>query len=347
MRSRQLLAFGVVAVFVLAIVGLVVGTREEGTTTWAQDALDGCHAGLFAVPRNPLPPTLRRLLGAGAAQRGVQTRDGLVVSLNELPGEFFPSTRVNINCEHAPYDPTAVNIYVISRDPEDRFSWARSTILTRPDAGRVLILGEGFWAFFDEAWQPILAWRKEVTNESFLKAIGDYAAELYDFYLEWSIAHELAHMKLGHKPHSGWWQNSDQQAMETAADTEAARMMRTNYRQITPQLLGLINETMKVEFPRTYGRPWRPTDGPAFEYDWAHPEMGFANSRWAIKLRSTSTTHPPFLIRSIAMLEAASGVALEQEPDSAWSAAVNKLARRLKQRVTVVSPNSSGSLAAK
>jgi hypothetical protein len=324
-----------VLVFLIATTVLLIVTRERGPVSWVREADGGCRAGLFAIPNNPLPPTLRHILGERAAERGAQTRANLAVSLNELPAEFFPATNVNVNCEHGSYDSTAVNVYVVSRDPESHFSWAKGTILTRPDAHHVLVLGEGFWSFFDQAWQPILAWREGVSDEAFLQAFGDYAAELYDFYLEWSIAHELAHMKLGHVAHSGWWQNTDQQAMETAADIEAARTMRGNYRQITPQLLGLVNETMKLEFARTYGRAWKPTDGPGFEYDWANPERGFANSRWKLTILSTSKTHPPFLLRSISMLEASSTVALEQQPNSVWSAAVNRLARRLRERIRV------------
>jgi hypothetical protein len=314
------------------LIGVLLLVLRE-PASWAHTANGACEAGVFEMPSNPLPPQLRQLLGQRASQQGAETLSTLRVHLNELPREFFGDIPVNLNCKPTSYDSAAVNIYFVARDPQGVFTWSRRRITTVANAQRVLVFGESFWAFFDDAWRPILAWRGEVDDPSFLEAFGDYVAELYDFYLEWSIAHELAHVKLGHRTHELPWHTAESRAIESAADIEAARMMRANFRQITPQLLGLIKETMKFEFSRTYGREWRPTDGPAFEYMWS--EERFANSRWHITLPASNSTHPPFLIRSIAMLEATSRVAMDQSPGSAWPAAVNALAQRLQQRVQI------------
>jgi hypothetical protein len=301
-----------------------------------------------------------------------------MTSLNELAAQAFPEVPVNINCERSPYDPNMVNVYIVASDPDNQFQWADGLILTRSDASRVLILGPHFWSFFADAWRPILKWPNEVASPEFAQAAAEYYVPLYELYLQWAVAHEMGHIKLGHKPQEHWWDRPKQQQLEIAADFEAASMLRLNYYQITPTLLGLVKETMKSEFATTYGRPWTEADGEPFAYSWLNPESGFTSSTWELRIRACDSTHPPFLLRSVSMLDAASTVALEQtgnirieqeertkdilrkehsveseialaqmEHDDAapelsrsdlWPIAVNQLARQLSTRIVVTRP---------
>ena len=166
MRTRQVVGAVLPIVGVLLIGVLLVVFREP--PKWADSANKACKAGVFAMPSNPLPPQLQQLLGARASQRGAETLSTLRVHLNELPREFFGDVNVNLNCMPTSYDPTAMNIYFVARDPEQAFTWSKGRITTVADARRVLVFGESFWAFFDDAWQPILAWRGEVDDSAFL-----------------------------------------------------------------------------------------------------------------------------------------------------------------------------------
>jgi hypothetical protein len=65
---------------------------------------------------------------------------------------------------------------------------------------------------------------------------------------------------------------------------------------------------MKYEFAKTYGRPWAATDGEPF----TGLGPGFIVSSWPIELNYCDSTHPPFLLRSLSMIEAAAQVANEQ-----------------------------------
>ena len=332
MKNRRLLAAAVVAGCCTV---LVVGARILGRAeppSWPKKAEEGCAQGDFGLPDHLLPPELRSLLGDRADQKASEIRTEVFTTLNDLIAESFPNTPLNLNCERGAYDRSGINVYVITRDPNHHFSWANKRILTIAETPRVLILGQDFWDFFNDAWHPILRWRGEVSDKDWLAAFGDYVSELYKFYLEWAIAHELGHMKLGHGEHRARWHDSEKPALELAADIEAARTLRRLYSQITPQLLGLINETMKYYFHDTYQRDWGKQDGEAFM---SALGTGFVESEWTISIEDCSATHPPFLIRSISMLEAASSVAFEQNPRSEWQSAVHELALHLKKRVII------------
>ena len=378
MSRRRLLAISLPVVFCVLLLSLLHFVRDYDQPTWTEMAAQGCSDKTFALPASILPPELVALLGTDATSRNEQLRNSLLVSFNELGAHAFPGARVNVNCEFAAYDPNMVNIYVVASDPDNRFAWASGLVLTRSDAGRVLVLGPHFWDFFREAWRPVLIWPSETTSPAFASAAGEFYIPVYEIYLQWAVAHELGHMKLGHSPLRYWWDRSQQRQQETAADVEAARMLRSDYYQITPHLLGLVQETMKSQFESTYHRPWSKTDGEPFEYSWFQPDKGFRISDWHVRVKDCDPTHPPFLLRSLSMLEAASAVALEQrkqieseekqqkkeilreegsieselaleqlEQGSSppefrrsdhWAAGVNKLARQLKARIDVVEP---------
>jgi hypothetical protein len=378
MTPRRLLT-GILPLAFMALLALLLHFFQDyEQPTWPQVAMQGCAEKNFSIPSTLLPPELVTLLGNNAAIREQELRSSLLTSIDELAAQAFPGVPINVNCERAPYEPNMVNVYMVANDPHNRFLWADGLILTRSDAGNVLVLGPRFWTFFREAWRPVLSWPKEVSSPEFASAAAEYYVPLYELYLQWAIAHELAHIKLGHKPQEFWWERSKQQRLEIAADVEAARMLRTDYYQVTPTLLGLVKETMKFEFATTYGHPWTAADGEPFTYNWLSPESGFASSSWHLKIRACDLTHPPFLLRSVSMLEAASTVALEQserirleenrrkkeilqqeqsveselaleqleqktaarEPSrfDQWPTAVNQLARQLNARIEVSRP---------
>lgn len=376
-RRRFFTIFVPLAVCALLIALLrLMGTYDQ--PTWSEIAVQGCSDKSFALPDSVLPTELAALLGKDAARRNEELRNSLLVSFHELGAHAFPGARINVNCELAAYDPSMVNIYVVASDPRNHFSWANGLVLTRSDAGRVLVLGPHFWDFFHEAWKPVLVWPQETPSPDFASAAGEFYVPVYEIYLQWSIAHELSHMKLGHSPLGYWWDRSQQRQQEIAADVEAARMLRSDYYQITPHLLGLIQETMKSQFEVTYHHPWAKRDGEPFEYSWFRPEQGFRTSEWHIRVEVCDPTHPPFLLRSLSMLQAASAVAIEQRkqieieekqhteellrqegsleselaleqmeqgsatPESKrsdrWAEAVNGLAIKLRSRVDVMEP---------
>jgi hypothetical protein len=332
MKRRRLLAAAVVLASAAALALIAAVTGRTHQSTWPEQAKLGCSEGSFGLPDSLLPPELTSLLGDRSAQKAAEVRAEVSTTLDDLIVNSFPDTPLNLNCERGAYDPNAINVYVIARDHNERFKWAEKRIVTLSDTPHVLILGQEFWNFFNDAWQPILRWRGEVSDKDWLAAFGEFTTELYQFYLQWAIAHELGHMKLGHYEHRAWWPNSEQPGIELAADIEAARSLRRIYSQITPQLLALINETMKYHFRDTYQRDWTSADGEAFKLALRN---GLVESDWNIRIEDCSATHPPFLIRSISMLEAASSVALEDNPQSQWQAAVQELSLHLKKRVVV------------
>ena len=293
--------------FVLTAI-LVYVFRNVNENTWPELAAEGCRARVFTIPNNLLPPDLRVLLGPEAAQRESELRNALPVTINELADRELPAVRVNLNCRSSDYDPNALNVYIVGNDTRGQFKWAEGMILTRSDGHDVLVIGKDFWDFFARAWRPILDWRMQTTNTDFLQALGDHDFELYQFYLEWAIAHELGHMRLGHYPQTAWFDNEKQRRLELEADIEAARTIRGNYMQITPQLLEVVNESMKYEFTQTYHRAWSGSDGEPFQMVGA----GFVTSSWTIDLNYCDSTHPPFLLRSLSMIEAAAKVGNEQ-----------------------------------
>ena len=295
--------------FIFLLVGsLVYLFRDFDEREWPDIAAEGCHAGIFTMPRSLIPPELRDLLGAEAPAKEVELQNALAVTVSELAARELSTASINLNCGTSDYDSNALNVYVIGNDPEKRFAWARGMILTRDDGHQVLVMGDEFWDFFGKAWKPILNWRKELSSPVLDQALGDYYFELYQFYLEWAIAHELGHMRLGHHPQTTWWDNAEQRRLELQADVEAARAIRGNYMQITPQLLGLISETMKYEFERTYHRPWSASDQEPFR----SIGPGFVTSAWTIELNHCNSSHPPFLLRSLSMVEASAQVGIEQ-----------------------------------
>jgi hypothetical protein len=67
---------------------------------------------------------------------------------------------------------------------------------------------------------------------------------------------------------------------------------------------------MKYYFGRTYGRPWTSQDGEAFE---SNGVASFRTTDWHVDVATClMPTHPTFLLRSVAMLDAISTVAKEQ-----------------------------------
>ena len=378
MRSQRLLVIFFPIAFCVLLLLLLHFVQDYDQPTWSQIATQGCSEKSFDLPASVLPPELTTLLGTNAKSRNEELRNSLLVAFHELGRHAFPGVPVNVNCELAAYDPNMLNIYIVASDQYNRFAWANGLILTRSDASRVLVLGPHFWDFFHEAWRPILIWPKETHSAEFASAAGEFYVPVYEIYLQWAVAHELGHMKLGHSPPRYWWDRSRQQQQETAADVEAARMLRSNYYQITPHLLGLVQETMKFQFEGTYHRSWTKADGEPFTYSWFQPDNGFQESAWHIRVDDCDPTHPPFLVRSLSMLEAASAVALEQReeidstekqqmkdalrqegsieselaleqlnegsnaPESRrsgrWPASVNQLANRLRARIDVQKP---------
>lgn len=378
MRTRHLLTILLPIAFSVLLLLLLHFVQDYDQSTWSQLAIQGCSEKSFALPTSVLPPELTTLLGSDAMSRNEQLRNSLSVTFSELGAHAFPGVPINVNCEFAAYDPNMINIYVVASDQHNRFAWADGLVLTRSDAGRVLVLGPHFWDFFHEAWRPILIWPRETHSPEFASAAGEFYVPVYEIYLQWAVAHELGHMKLGHSSLRYWRDRARQQQQETAADVEAAKMLRTDYYQITPHLLGLAQETMKFQFENTYHRSWTKADGEPFVYSWFQPEKGFQISDWHVRIRDCDPTHPPFLLRSLSMLEAASAVAIEQrkaiestekqrakdvlrqersieselaleqlsEDSSAsefrrsdrWAASVNQLARQLRAHVDVEEP---------
>jgi hypothetical protein len=300
--NRRLLALLVVG-GCLALVLLINRFTQERPAAWAQLAGDGCRAGRFALPPSILPPELARLLGDAAVQRDREIRSEFLTSVHEFAGEAFSGVPLNINCERSAYDPTSLNIYFVADDPDQRFSWSKGLILTRSDASRVIVFGPEFWDFFAQAWKPIWDWRNRTSNRDFLSALGGYDADIYLFYLEWAVAHEMGHIRLGHHSPKGLWLTQEDQGVELAADIEAARIMRRQYHLISGYLLGLVNETMKAGFYETYHREWQQGDGDPLRSD------------WKLHAVQCDRSHPPFVIRSLSMLEAAGRVSQDQREE--------------------------------
>jgi len=102
------------------------------------------------------------------------------------------------------------------------------------------------------------------------------------------------------RTHVEFWPVSGIEPQEVAADIEAARIMRRQYHLLSGFLLGVVKETLKFGFSETYHRHWTQDDGDPFE------------SSWRVEVIQCSITHPPFLVRSLAMLKAAAIVEQEQ-----------------------------------
>lgn len=292
----------IVVAFCALLIGLNYFIQEE-PVTWTEVAAEGCSSKVFDLPASMLPPELVTLLGDTATQRDAELRNELLTSINEFAGEAFPGVPVSVNCDGGSYDPAALNVYFVAHDTEQHFQWAKGIILNRSDASRVIVFGQGFWEFFGQAWSPIWEWKNEVSDRDYLSALADYYLDAYRFYLEWAVAHEMGHIRLRHHAHTGFWHTSEEQEMEVAADVEAARIMRRQYHLLSGFLLGVVKESLKSEFYETYHRQWRQRDGDPFQSD------------WKIKVTQCSETHPPFILRSISMLEAAARVEQEQAKD--------------------------------
>jgi hypothetical protein len=247
-----------------------------------------------------IPPELAVLLGDTASQRDTELRSEFLTSINEFAAYAFPGLRVNINCDESSYDPSALNIYFVARDPDQQFLWSKGLIVNRSDASHVIIFGEQFWEFFAQAWGPIWRWKNETTDRDFLSGLADYDLNAYEFYLEWAVAHEMGHIRLGHKAGAELWHTAEEQRTEVAADVEAARIMRSQYHLLSGNLLGLVKETLKSGFLETYNRRWQQQDGDPLLAD------------WTIRVKQCDVAHPPFIVRSLSMLEAAAKVEQEQ-----------------------------------
>jgi hypothetical protein len=299
MSRRRLLAALILMAFCALLLGL--NTLEvEDPSGWAETAAQGCRSHIFELPPSLLPPELAVLLCDTASQRDKELRSELLTSIHEFAGEALPKVPVNINCEQGSYDPSALNVYFVARDPEEQFGWAKGLILTRSDASRVIVLGPQFWSFFAQAWAPIWNWQNEASDPDFRSALGTYYLDIYDFYLKWAVTHEMGHIRLGHHAQRGLWLSHNEQGNELAADIEAARIMQRQYHLISGYLLGLVNETMKAGFYQTYHRKWQVADGDPLE------------SEWKLRAVQCDRAHPPFVVRSLSMLEAASEVQEEQ-----------------------------------
>lgn len=297
--NRRLLA----TLILLAVCGFLLALNRfnaDDSPGWAEMATQGCRSHLFELTPSLLPPQLAGLLGDAASQRDKELRSEFLASIHEFAGEAFRNVPVNINCELGAYNSSAVNIYFVARDPEQQFVWAKGLILTRSDASRVIVFGPQFWDFFAQAWAPIWNWQNEVPRQDFRSALASYYPDIYLFYLEWAVAHEMGHIRLGHHAQNGLWISRDEQDIELAADIEAARIMRTQYHPISGYLLGLVEETMKAGFYQTYHREWTPSDGDPLEAD------------WKLKAVQCDRAHPTFVARALSMLEAAVKVQEEQ-----------------------------------
>src|SRR6267378_3488194 len=206
--NRRLLAALILVTFCTLLLGLDYFVADD-SPTWTQVADQGCRSNAFALPSSILPPELAVLLGNTAPLRDKELRSELLTSIDEFAAEAFPEVPVNINCERASYDPSALNVYFVAHDPDQQFLWAKGLILTRSDANRVIVLGPQFWDFFAQAWGPIWEWKNETSDADFLSALGSYYLDAYGFYLEWAVAHEMGHIRLGHHPTTGFWHTSD------------------------------------------------------------------------------------------------------------------------------------------
>lgn len=300
--NRRIIALLVVGGF-LALLLLANRLTQERPIGWAELAQEGCRARQFALPTTILPPELAQMLGADVAQKQQEVRTEFLTSVNEFAGEAFPGVPINLNCERSAYDPASLNVYFVARDPDQKFSWSKGLILTRSDAGRVIVFGPEFWEFFAQAWKPIWDWRNTTSNADFRSALAIYDLDAYRFYLEWAVAHEMSHIRLGHRPPKGLWLTQEDRSVELAADMEAARIMRRQYHLISGYLLGLISETMKAGFYETYHREWQQGDGDPLRSD------------WKLHAVQCDRSHPPFVIRSLSMLEAAARVSQEQRAE--------------------------------
>jgi hypothetical protein len=306
--NRTFIAVAIPAVAFVAILALTCADDSGDVTAWPETARTSCESHRFAMPQHILPPELRVLLGDRSNATDARLKDSFKVAIVELVAHSFPGTPVNINCELGAYRSDAVNIYMVASDPDQTFRSMHGMILTRSDAERVLVMGDEFWNFFFTAWRPILEWQSQMSSPDRNEALADQYIEGYEFYLEWAVAHELGHMRLGHRP-APWYKHSQQRTMELAADVEAAKSLKAEYFQITGHLLGLIKETMKYQFELTYHRPWQASDGEAFE---SFGPDSFRETPWHVTLFVCDSTHPPFLMRSIGMLEAVATIAKEQ-----------------------------------
>jgi len=297
--SRRTLAAIVLLISCAALMAINQLVGDE-PSSWAQVAEQGCSSKAFDLPTSVLPPELAGLLGNTASQRDKELRSEFLASIDEFAGQAFPGVPVNINCERASYDPAALNIYFVARDPDQQFVWAKGLILNRSDASRVIIFGQEFWEFFGEAWGPIWGWRHETSDPGYLSALADYTLDEYLFYLEWAVAHEMGHIRLGHHAAAEHWHTAAEQQREVAADMEAARILRRQYHLVSGYLLGLVKETLKSGYYETYHRRWQREDGDPLD------------AEWTIEVKQCDTAHPPFIVRSLSMLEAAAKVEEEQ-----------------------------------
>jgi len=256
----------------------------------------------------------------------------LRIAFTEIGGGFFPGREVNVNCESQAYCPECLNIYVVRHDPKGLFADLASNTQALAAPPRTIILGQAFWAAFDEAWEPLLSWRDEVEDPAFRRAHAQLMTEHYGLFLQWLVAHEAAHLQLGHNTQLSA-SLATLRTQELAADLAAARLLKKNATQITPQLLGLSNEWMKRLFGENHGRPWRFSDGPAFQ---SALDGGFISTTWHVTISDYSLrSHPPFVIRILSMLEAAATVAAEQNPRSNWAFQVRAIAKKTQARITV------------
>lgn len=117
---RRIVAFLVLAGFCAALL-LLNRFLPADTPTWTQISAQGCRSNVFQWPPSMMPPELVTLLDDSARQRDAQLRSELLVAINEFAGEAFPGTPININCEQSPYDPAAINIYFVARDPDQQY----------------------------------------------------------------------------------------------------------------------------------------------------------------------------------------------------------------------------------
>lgn len=324
-----------------ALWGLSLLREEQSRTPWDQLAVIGCSQGAFGIPVRPLPRKVAEALGEDVHHQIATMRNAFVVALNEIPPMFFPDTQINLNCDKDAYLPSGVNIYVVNDDRMRVFDEARGRILVYPGPGNIVIFGDEFWWFFLEAWEPIIGWSKEVEGggeeaKLFIEAHAEYLLEPYGLFLEWALAHELAHLKLGHVPAAMGADFAQLQRMELEADIEAMRTLSENYHPSSGHLLGLLAELMKQEFGKARGRAWETSDGKPFDVSWAPGgTKGVTVSPWRIPVLVSDAGHPPVILRTLSMLEASATVALERKPDSSWSRSVLDLVREVRGHLVV------------
>ena len=288
------------------------------------------------MPDAPLPEEISKYLGSRKKPAASEIRERLKVAIYELANATFPGKPVNLNCELAPYDEQAVNVYIVDQDPQEYFSWAWGNIRVHLDVPNVIIFGQHFEEFFRQAWRPILALADGATNPVFFEGWSEFSTEVYGFYLEYVFAHELGHLKLNHRSLELEKLSVEElQRVELDADIHAAKLLRNSFFQVTPQFLGLLVEWMKFQFQSTYGREWTQADGQPFEYQ---GRAGFSTSSWHVDVEDPGTTHPPFILRDLSMIEALALVKLEEDPTNDWAISIKDLVANLKGRIRVMSP---------